>query len=149
MSAANDDVLAMMDALLRKHHDAAVPPRVVPDLPTLTEVVSEEVNPIPVLLEEIPEAPKAATPPEPARPETPPRRETTAPTHAELDLKIQALLEQRLSAHFVASLDKALAVMLDQFSTHLEFVIREAVEHELRAQLNKILESGKSDPNRL
>ncbi|MEN6586374.1 MAG: hypothetical protein ABFE02_10075, partial [Sulfuricella sp.] len=47
----HDDVLAKMDALLKKHHDALARGSVTEDFPVLTEVVKEPVDVIPVLTE--------------------------------------------------------------------------------------------------
>lgn len=47
----HDDVLAKMDALLKKHHDALARGSVTEDFPVLTEVVEEAEEVIPVLTE--------------------------------------------------------------------------------------------------
>lgn len=163
-----DDVLAKMDALLKRHHDRLEKTVVVEttlDFPVLTEEVPVEEDLIPVLTEVVP-----AEPPQPLEaPSAPEAQEfpfllledpaaEPLPEHAQaeashslssaalesLDQKVQDIFDQRLSAHIVSAMDRALATMLDQFSSQLESVVREAVAQELRKQLEE-LSSRSSD----
>lgn len=149
---AHEDVLAKMDALLKRHHDRleripAEPPAM--DFPVLTEVVQVEEEIIPVLTEVVEE--KAAINEFPflllEDVEEPQASETTADEPPlrlssdaleKLDRQIQEILDQRLSAHIMSAMDQAVSTMLDQFSRQLESVVREAVAQELQKQLGEI-----------
>jgi hypothetical protein len=149
---AHDDVLAKMDALLKRHHDRlektpAAPPAM--DFPVLTEVVSVEEEVIPVLtevveekaemnefpfllLEDVNEQPPSNTSTEDAS------AKLSAQSLERLDRQIQEILDQHFSTHIVPALDRAMSTMLDQFAAQLESVVREAVAQELRKQLGEI-----------
>lgn len=60
-----------------------------------------------------------------------------------LDKHLQQVMETQLAPLLVASLDKTLASMLDQFAMHIEYLVREAVAEEMKKQL-QILQQGQS-----
>ena len=150
--SAHDDVFAKMDALLKRHHDRlekapAAPPAM--DFPVLTEVVQVEEEAIPVLTEVVEEKAEKNEFPflllEDVDEQQAPEGSADNSTHTlssqsleTLDRQIQDVLDQRLSAHIVSAMDKAMSSMLDQFSMQLESVVREAVAQELRKQLGAI-----------
>lgn len=142
MSAAHDDVLAKMDALLKKHHDGLTQAPGVDKLPVLTEVVEDEPELIPVLTEVV-EIVAEPAPIEEYQAADAPHAVTPDAPHEILDPHALALLEQQISAHIVAAMDKSLAVMLDQFGAHLESLVRETVARELQTQLPELLRQGK------
>lgn len=136
---SHDDVLAKMDALLKKHHDALTQVPVVTDFPLLTEVVEEAVEAIPLLTEVIesdavPEAQEAAI-------------LEAAPLAlndealAQLDHQIRTALEQRLPFHIVEAVDQALPVVLEEFAMQLENLVRDAVARELDRRLPELLKA--------
>lgn len=155
LRTAHDDVLAKMDALLKRHHDRLEKiPEASPELdfpvlmeevhveeviPVLTEVVEEEaeehseMNEFPFLLLEDVNDPQV---PETSRDEASPGQSIQALEN--LDRQILDILDQRLSGHVASAIDRAMAAMLDQFSVQLESVVREAVAEELRKQLGKM-----------
>lgn len=141
MSAAHDDVLAKMDALLKKHHDGLTQAPGVDRLPVLTEIVEDEAELIPVLTEVV----EIAAEPEPVEEQHTAAVPAMAPDalHEHLDPHALALLEQQISTHIIAAMDKSLAVMLDQFGTHLESLVRETVARELQTQLPELLRQDK------
>lgn len=136
---SHDDVLAKMDALLKKHHDALTQAPVVTDFPLLTEVVEEPVEVIPLLTEVIesdaaPEAQEAAI-----LEAAPPDLNDEA--LVQLDRQIRATLEQRLPFHIVEAVDKALPVVLEEFSMQLENLVRDAVARELDRRMPELLKA--------
>ena len=149
---AHDDVLAKMDALLKRHYDRlekapAVPPAM--DFPVLTEVVPVEEESIPVLTEVVEEKTEVHEFPfllledvdaEPVSEESTHdfSHHRSSQSLDDLDLRIQEIVDQRLSAQFVSAMDRAISTMLDQFSVQLEAVVRDAVAQELRKQLGEI-----------
>lgn len=69
--------------------------------------------------------------------------EEASPAVAELALKdldkhLQRLIEEKLGPQLTATMDRALANMLDQFSTHIEYLVRESVALELQKQLEAL-----------
>lgn len=149
----HDDLLAKMDALLRRHQvqiESVPAPSPAPEFPVLTDVVQvddEEVIPVLtdvveeetemmefpfLLLEEV----DAESVPESSAEDFSSR--LSAQSLENLDRQIQDILDQRLSAHVVSAMDRAMAGMLDQFSMQVESVVREAVAEELRKQLGKM-----------
>lgn len=138
MNAAQDDVLAKMDALLKKHHDGLAHASCVADFPVLTEIVEEHEADIPLLTEvvEIEFELETGT----VKDDSASVLENSALDH--LDPELRSALEQELSAHVIAALDQALAAMLDQFSGHLESMVRDAVAQELNHQLPELLRQG-------
>lgn len=150
--SAHDDVLAKMDALLKRHYDRlerapAIPPAM--DFPVLTEEVPVEEDVIPVLTEVVEDEPEmsefpfllledvdAEPAPEIVSPD--PSLDLSGQSLENLDLRIQEILDQRLSAHITSAMDRAISSMLDQFSMQLESVVREAVAEELRKQLGEM-----------
>lgn len=149
---AYDDVLAKMDALLKRHHDRLEKAPVAPpqaDFPVLTEVVEAEEEIIPVLTEVVEEKTEANEFPfllledadeklatETVAEEASPK--LSSQSLENLDRQIQEILDQRLASHIVPALDRAMSSMLEQFSTQLESVVREAVAEELRKQLGEM-----------
>ena len=148
MTAAHDDVLAKMDALLKKHHDGLAPAPNVVDFPVLTEVVEEQEEIIPLLTEVVADEAEMDSPAfdlffeaKAPTPDTePPSLGGAALGH--LDQQTHTLLEQQLSANIVTEMDKALAPMLDKFAARLESLVRDAVAQELRLQLPELLRQG-------
>jgi hypothetical protein len=145
-SPLHDDVLAKMDALLKKHHDALARGSVIEDFPVLTEVVEEAEEAIPLLTDVVEIEPEAMTftvlePDEPTLPdvETPP---LGGEALSQLDRQIKAAIEQQLPSHIVAAVDKALPVVLEEFAMQLESLVREAVAQELQQQLKELLRQG-------
>ncbi|MBU0594709.1 MAG: hypothetical protein ABIG70_00850 [Pseudomonadota bacterium] len=151
-SAAHDDVLAKMDALLKRHYDrlenapAATPAM---DFPVLTEEVPVEEEVIPVLTEVVEEKTEmhefpfllledVETEPAPEDLSLDPSLSLSGQSLENLDLRIQEILDQRLSAHIASAMDRAMSSMLDRFSMQLESVVREAVAEELRKQLGEM-----------
>lgn len=143
---SHDDVLAKMDALLKKHHDALTQAPVVVDFPLLTEVVEEPVEVIPLLTEVIesdavPEAQEATV-------------LEAAPLGlndealVQLDRQIRTTLEQRLPFHIVEAVDKALPVVLEEFAMQLENLVRDAVARELDRRLPELLKAVSRDASR-
>ncbi|MDO8892667.1 MAG: hypothetical protein Q7V00_12540 [Sulfurimicrobium sp.] len=151
--SAHDDVLAKMDALLKRHYDRLeTAPAALPamDFPVLTEVVPVEEEVIPVLTEVVEEektemnefpfllledvneeqAPKTAAGDDSLH--------LSGQSLQNLDRQIHDILDQRLSAHIVSAMDQAMSSMLDQFAMQLESVVREAVAQELQKQLGEI-----------
>jgi hypothetical protein len=53
-----------------------------------------------------------------------------------IDQKLQQVLEKNIAPQLARTLDKALSSMLDQFSTHIEYTVRESITQELEKQLN-------------
>lgn len=151
---SHDDVLAKMDALLRKHQDAQMQAPVVVDFPLLTEVVEAPVEEVPVLTEVIES--DAATPEEAREAHGP--METPAVNAvppgcndeilAQLEQQIRPILEQRLPFHIVEAVDKALPVVLEEFSMQLENLVREAVARELDRRLPELLKAVSQDASR-
>ncbi len=137
MSSAHDDVLAKMDALLMKHHDGFAHAPSVVDFPVLTEIVEEHEAAIPVLTEVVEIEMDAAA----ITDDSTSVLDDSVLDH--LDPQLRSLLEQQLSAHVIAALDQALAAMLNQFSGHLESMVRDAVAQELQLQLPELLRQGK------
>ncbi len=148
---AHDDVLAKMDALLKRHYDRLeTAPAALPamDFPVLTEVVPVEEEVIPVLTEVVEEKAEVNEFPfllledvEEQAPETATddgSLQLSGQSLQNLDRQIHEILDQRLSAHIVSALDQAMSSMLDQFAMQLESVVREAVAQELRKQLGAI-----------
>jgi chromosomal replication initiation ATPase DnaA len=138
MNAAHDDVLAKMDALLKKHHDGLAHEPSKVDFPVLTEVVEEHETAIPVLTEVV--AVESVVDVIATTDDSPSVLNDSALSH--LDPQLRSLLEQQLSTHVIAALDQALAAMLDQFSEHLESMVRDAVAQELQQQLPELLRQG-------
>lgn len=136
---SHDDVLAKMDALLKKHHDALTQAPVVTDFPLLTEVVKEPVEMIPVLTEVI-ESDAAPETQEAAVLEAVPLG-LNDEALAQLDRQIRTALEQRLPFHIVEAVDKALPVVLEEFSMQLESLVRDAVARELDRRLPELLQA--------
>lgn len=168
---SHDDVLAKMDALLKKHHiGTETSPPDERDFPVLTEIVDvpprtptaadEDIlidfevdsDDFPVLEEVIPqqvEAPVLIPDDEPpvqyqaASVSSEPQPVTHTFPHGRTELpsalQDQALLEQRIADHIIASLDTALGNLLVQFSTHLESMVRETVAQEINRQLTALL----------
>lgn len=69
--------------------------------------------------------------------------EEASPAVAEFALKdmdkhLQRLVEEKLGPQLTATMDRALANMLDQFSTHIEYLVRESVALELQKQLEAL-----------
>ncbi|MDP2783929.1 MAG: hypothetical protein Q8O38_04965 [Sulfurimicrobium sp.] len=142
----HDDVLAKMDALLKKHHDALARGSVFEDFPVLTEVVEEAEEAIPVLTDVVEVEPEAMTSTV-LEPDAPPLPELeTLPLSGEalsqLDRQIRAALEQLLPSHIVAAVDKALPVVLEEFAMQLETMVRDAVAQELQKQLSQLQKQG-------
>jgi hypothetical protein len=145
----HDDVLAKMDALLKKHHDALARGSVVEDFPILTEVVEEAEEIIPLLtevVEEVAEIEPEAMTFTVLEPDEPPPDMKSHPLSSEmlsqLDRQIRAALEQQLPSHIVAAVDKALPVVLEEFAMQLEMMVRDAVAQELKQQLTELLRQG-------
>ena len=146
-SPVHDDVLAKMDALLKKHHDVIARSAVKEDFPVLTEVVEEAEELIPVLTEvvEIEREAMTFTVLEPDEP--PPLLDVKAsPLSGEalvrLDHQIMEIVEQRLPSHILAAVDKALPVVLEEIAMQLETMVRDAVAQELKQQLAESLRQG-------
>ena len=146
----HDDVLAKMDALLKKHHDALARNSITGDFPVLTDIVEVAAETIPVLTEvvEMEAVPEAFAKFEPD--ESPLPDEEALPLSSEalsqLDRQIREIIEQRLPSHIVAAVDKALPVVLEEFAMQLETLVRDAVAHELQQQLTELLrQSGRGD----
>ncbi|PWB49110.1 MAG: hypothetical protein C3F18_10735 [Nitrosomonadales bacterium] len=149
---AHDDVLAKMDALLKRHHDRLEKAPVLPpamDFPLLTEVVPDEEEAIPVLTEVVEEKTEMNEFPFLLLEDVNEQQtsgiladDTSSKLSSQalegLDRQIQEILDQRLSAHIVSAMDRAMSTMLDQFAMQLESVVREAVAQELRKQLGEI-----------
>lgn len=150
--SAHDDVLAKMDALLKRHYDRLEKAPVIPqamDFPVLTEEVPDEEDVIPVLTEVVEDKPEISEFPflllEDSEVDTVPEdlppassRGLSGQSLENLDLRIQEILDQRLSAHIASAMDRAMSSMLDQFAMQLESVVREAVAEELRKQLGEM-----------
>ena len=156
------DILNKLDALINRQHDEPAVPRVhIPsarqiEYPVLTDVVEADPVPIPVLTEAIPPEEELEFSLE-TEFESSPHQAETAPAQSpvlssalpagglspelqsQIDQRILDVLEKRFSQHIAAAIDKALSVMLDQFSVHLEEVAREAVAEEIQKQLADIL----------
>lgn len=143
-SPVHDDVLAKMDALLKKHHDVIARSAVKEDFPVLTEVVEEAEELIPVLTEvvEIEREAMTFTVLEPDEP--PPLDVKASPLSGEalvrLDHQIMEIVEQRLPSHILAAVDKALPVVLEEIAMQLETIVRDAVAQELKLQLAKLVQ---------
>lgn len=148
---SHQDILAKMDALLKKHHIGGEPSgEGESDFPVLTEYADHapptagnvgddaDGDDFPVLEEILPpplaaKAPRAgARFPPPAPPAAP--RQDAAAEHGD-----QTLLEQRIADHVLAAMDKALGNLLVQFSSHLETMVRDTVAQELNRQLTALL----------
>jgi len=145
-STVHDDVLAKMDALLKKHHDAIDRASVKEDFPVLTEVVEEAEELIPVLTEVV-EIELEAMTFTVLEPDEPPLLDVKAsPLSGEalvrLDRQIMEIVEQRLPSHIVAAVDKALPVVLEEIAMQLETMVRDAVAQELKQQLAESLRQG-------
>jgi hypothetical protein len=150
--SAHDDVLAKMDALLKRHHDrlekaSSTPP--VMDFPVLTEVVQTEEEVIPVLTEVVEEKTEMKEFPfllleDDLEPQTVDSSgdevapELSSQLLENLHSQIQEILDQRLPVHIASAMDRAMSTMLDQFSMQMQSVVREAVAHELQKQLGEI-----------
>lgn len=135
----NDDVLAKMDALLKKHHDALAKSSPPVYFPVLTEIVEEVVEVVPVLTEVVEDEPPTIEFYElEAVEEAPPEVQASSlddQVLSELDRQIRAALEQRLPFHIVEAVDKALPVVMEEFSMQLEKMVREAVTQELQRHM--------------
>jgi hypothetical protein len=149
-----DEILNKLDALIKRQHDAPSVPRVSSarqiEYPVLTDVVEVDDTPIPVLLEAVEDelefsletefdASFLEEEPLPALSPVFPAEGLDPEIQALIDQRILVMLEKRFSQHIATAIDKALAVMLDQFSVHLEEVAREAVAEEIQKQLADIL----------
>lgn len=141
----HDDVLAKMDALLKKYHDTLARGSVTQDFPVLTEVVEEVDDAIPLLTEVVGIEPGGVAFDELGAVETPHAEELPLSGEAlsQLDRQIRAAIEQRLPSHIVAAVDKALPVVLEEFSMQLENLVRDAVAQEVRQQLTELLRQNK------
>ncbi len=62
----------------------------------------------------------------------------TEHTMRDMDKHLQRLVEEKLGPQLTATMDRALAGMLDQFSTHIEYLVRESVALELQKQLEAL-----------
>lgn len=161
------DILNKLDALIHRQNETPAVPRVhIPparqiEYPVLTDIIEEYPVPFPVLTEAIePEAGienemahegQSVSEPTPVSPlpSPPPQLSPMQPalSTGDFDTELQTLVDQRIldvlekrfSPHISAAIDKALSVMLDQFSVHLEEVAREAVAEEIQKQLADIL----------
>lgn len=134
----HDDVLAKMDALLKKHHDALARGSVVEDFPILTDVVKDE-DVIPVLTEVVEVETEDAPLPE---------NEVFSLGDEELNLldrRIQEMFEQHLPSRIAEAVDKMFPAMLEQFSGQVENMLRDAVAQEVRQQLAESLRQGHHD----
>lgn len=150
--SAHDDVLAKMDALLKRHYDRLERAPVIPpamDFPVLTEEVPVEEDAIPVLTEVVEDQPEVSefpfllledvdTEPVPETLTSDPSLDLSGQSLENLDLRIQEILDQRLSAHIASAMDRAMSRMLAQFAMQLESAVREAVAEELRKQLGEM-----------
>lgn len=149
-SPVHDDVLAKMDALLKKHHDALARGSVAEDIPVLTEVVEEVAEVIPVLTEVVEIEPDTVVFEALEAAETP-LVEEELPLSGEvlnqLDRRIRDVLEQRLPFHIVDAVDKALPVVLEEFAMQLESIVRDAVAQELQKQLSQLPKQGAGGDN--
>lgn len=145
-SPLHDDVLAKMDALLKKHHDALAHGAVAEDFPLLTEEVEEAEDFIPVLTEVVEIEPDHAAFAEFVPDELPlPDLEMpllSGAAMSQLDRQIRDAVEQRLPSHIVEAVDKALPVVLEEFAMQLETLVRDAVAQEIRQQLAELLRQG-------
>lgn len=143
----HDDVLAKMDALLKRHHDVLPRPAVADDFPLLTEVVEEvaeqTVDDIPVLTEVI-ERVEAVLEQDEAEASCLLPPAGVDELRAQLDSRIMEALEQRLPFHIVEAVDNALPVVFEELSLQLERLVREAVAQELERQLARLPLQGKS-----
>jgi len=149
-SLVHDDVLAKMDALLKKHHDALARGSVTGDIPVLTDVVEEAEVDIPVLTEVIETESEVMTFTllEPDEPPLPDLQEFPLSGEAlsRLDRQIMEAVEQRLPSHIIAAVDKALPVVLEEFAMQLESLVRDAVAQEIRQQLaERLLQADYGD----
>lgn len=148
-----DDVIAKMDALLKKHQDALTPAPVVVDFPLLTEVVEETMETIPLLTEVVEsDAAVAGAVPERNEPMETPALKAVSPDGSEeilarLELQVRETLEQRLPFHIVEAVDKALPVVLEEFSMQLENLVRDAVARELDRRLPELLKAVEHSAN--
>jgi hypothetical protein len=150
--SAHDDVLAKMDALLKRHYDRLEKAPAIPssmDFPVLTEEVQVEEDIIPVLTEVVEDKPVMSEFPfllledadaKPASENLPhdPPLSLSGQSLENLDQRILEILDQRLSGHIASALDRAMSAMLDPFAAQLESVVREAVAEELRKQLGEM-----------
>lgn len=150
--SAHEDVLAKMDALLKRHHDRlekapAVSP--VMDFPVLTEVVQIEEDIIPLLTEVVEEAvemddfPFLLLEDDAEQPSLDfsgdeSSSELSSQLLENLHAQIQEILDQRLPVHIASAMEQAMSSMLDRFSSQMESVVREAVAQELQKQLTEI-----------
>lgn len=150
--SAHEDVLAKMDALLKRHHDRlekapAVSP--VMDFPVLTEVVQIEEDIIPLLTEVVEEAvemddfPFLLLEDDDEQPSLDfsgdeSSSELSSQLLENLHAQIQEILDQRLPVHIASAMEQAMSSMLDRFSSQMESVVREAVAQELQKQLTEI-----------
>ncbi len=149
---AHDDVLAKMDALLKRHHDrlekaSSTTPAM--DFPVLTEVVQAEEEVIPVLTEVVEEKTEMNEFPFLLLEDDPEQQtvdisgdevspELSSQLLENLHSQIQEILDQRLPEHIASAMDRAMSSMLDQFSVQMQSVVREAVAHELQKQLGEM-----------
>lgn len=151
--SAHEDVLAKMDALLKRHHDRlekapAVSP--VMDFPVLTEVVQIEEDIIPLLTEvveeevaEMDDFPFLLLEDDDEQPSLDfsgdeSSSELSSQLLENLHAQIQEILDQRLPVHIASAMEQAMSSMLDRFSSQMESVVREAVAQELQKQLTEI-----------
>lgn len=150
--SAHDDVIAKMDALLKRHHERLEKSFVVPaamDFPLLTEEVSAEDEIIPVLTEVVEEKAEMSDFPflllEEAG-ELQAEESTLEELSSAVDVpppenpgpQIEGALDPGLSEHIVSAVDRAISTVLEQFAAQLEVVVREAVAKELQKQLGEI-----------
>ncbi|MBZ0105244.1 MAG: hypothetical protein K8H84_06400 [Sulfuricella denitrificans] len=156
---AHEDVLAKMDALLKRHHDRlekAPPASPAMDFPVLTEVVTVEEEVIPLLTEvvelpvvveekaEMDEFPFLLLEDEHEQQtlelsgEEPASAELSSQLLENLHAQIQEILDQRLPVHIASAIEQAMSGILDQFSSQMESVVRVAVAQELQKQLGEI-----------
>ena len=56
----------------------------------------------------------------------------------DIDKHLQRLVEEKIGPQLTLTMDRALATMLDQFSTHIEYLVRESVALELQKQLEAL-----------
>lgn len=134
----HDDVLAKMDALLKKHHDALARGSVVEDFPVLTDVVKEE-DVIPVLTEVVEVETEVSPVPE---------DEVFSLGDEGLDLldrRVQEMLDQHLPSRIAEAVDKMFPAMLEQLSRQVENMLRDAVAQEVRQQVAESLRQGHHD----
>lgn len=130
----HNDVLAKMDALLKKHQGPFARPPAPKGVPVLTEIIPQPEDDIPLLTEvvEKPAQLPAFTPLRPAK--------------EALEQQIENILAGQLEPRIKAAIDQALDAMLDQFAVHVEQLVREAVAEELKKQLSALTRrNGKAE----